>query len=208
MLDRTGAPVGTLSAKDFSVVAGKKPRRVIGAEFVRARGLPRSATATGAPAASSNLRSAPGGRTLIFVVDQSSILTGSGRLPMTTLGAYLDRLSPEDRAGLVTLPSGTPHVDPTTNRQGIKDAVGRMIGASARLSDREMTFGEAVGIAGGDRRALAAYWARLANQGMAMPGDRSCEPIGNAPIKCCRCPRSASRWPIARSSVCAATRSM
>jgi hypothetical protein len=45
-----------------------------------------------------------------------------------------------------------------------------------RLRDKEMTFGEAAGIAVRDRASLMAYWYRIVDFGFAIPGDRSCSP--------------------------------
>ena len=177
VLDKAGAPVTDLTAGDFIVEAGGAQRRIVTADYVTARGatLALSPTAAAAPAASSNTRQ-PVSRTLIFVVDLENILSGEGRLAMQGIGDYLARLGRGDRVGLVALPTGDPRIEPTTDRAVIREAVTRLAGVSMRLRDRQMTFGEAAGIAGGDRRSLVAYWYRVVDQGREPGMGKSCGP--------------------------------
>lgn len=175
VLDKAGAPVTTLTSDDFTIVAGRKARRIVATEYINAKPPARTATAASVPLSSSNRR-ATVGRTLIFVVDVENILAGGGRLAMKSIGDYLDRLGPDDRAGLVALPTGTPRVEPTTNRPEIRAALTGLIGTSMRLRIREMTFGEAAGIAVGDLTSLLAFWSRIADQSYASGLDRSCSP--------------------------------
>jgi VWFA-related protein len=177
VLDRAGAPVTGLTAADFVVEAGGVARRIVAADYITARraARPLSPAAAAAPSPSSNTRQ-PAPRTLIFVVDVENILSGEGRLAMQGIADYLERLGPEDRVGLVALPSGDPRIEPTTVRTVIRGAVTTLAGTSMRLRDRQMTFGEAVGIAGGDRRALAAYWYRIVDQGRQPAMGKECGP--------------------------------
>ena len=173
VLDKTGMPVPSLAAEDFNVTFAKKPRRVVAAEFVSSARPARAAELRSAPAASSNRRMfAP--RTLMFLVDTTQIPSGTGRLAMKGIGDYLDRLGPNDRVGVMTL--ADTRVAPTVDRAAVRDAVERLVGTSARLRDREMTFGEAAGIFARDHTALLAYWSRVADQGLAMGNDRTCAP--------------------------------
>ncbi len=173
VVDKTGAPVPSLTAEDFSVTLGKKPRRVVAAEFVGSARPQRAAALRAAPAASSNRRAiAP--RTLIFLIDTDQIPSGGGRVAMKGIGEYLDQLATDDKVGIMTMTES--RVAPTVNRAPVRDAVDRLVGTSGRLRDKEMTFGEAEGIYSRDTKALQAYWSRIADQGPAMPGDRSCTP--------------------------------
>ena len=172
-LDKAGMPVSTLAAEDFNVTFAKKPRKVVSAEFVTSARPARAAALRGAPAASSNRHQfAP--RTLMFLVDTMQIPSGTGRLAIKGIGDYLDRLGPNDRVGVMTL--SDTRVAPTVDRAPVRAAVEQLVGTSARLRDREMTFGEASGIFARDRNALLAYWSRISDQGTAGPNDRICAP--------------------------------
>src|SRR5688572_21063505 len=173
VLDKAGMPVSGLAAGDFGVTFAKKPRRVVAAEYVSSAQPPRAAALRSAPAASSNRRMITP-RTLMFLVDTTQIPSGTGRLAMKGIGDYLDRLGPDDRVGVMTLLD--TRVAPTVERAPVRDAVERLVGTSARLRDREMTFGEASAIMLRDRTALLAYWSRVADQGTAMGSDRTCAP--------------------------------
>jgi VWFA-related protein len=173
VLDKAGMPVSSLTAEDFGVTFAKKPRRVVAAEYVSSTRPARAAALQSAPSASSNRRMiAP--RTLMFLVDTTQIPSGTGRLAMKGIGDYLDRLGPDDRVGVMTL--SDTRVAPTVERAPVRSAVEQLVGTSARLRDREMTFGEANGIMARDRMALLAYWSRVADQGSAMANDRICAP--------------------------------
>jgi len=173
VLDKAGMPVASLAAEDFGVTFAKKPRRVVAAEYVSSAHPTRAAALRGAPAASSNRRMF-NPRTLMFLVDTSQMPSGTGRLAMKGIGDYLDRLGPDDRVGVMTL--SDTRVPPTVERAPVRNAVEQLVGTSARLRDREMTFGEASGIMTRDRTALLAYWSRVADQGSASANDRTCAP--------------------------------
>ena len=172
-LDKAGLPVPSLAAEDFTVTFGKKPRRVVSAEYVSSARPARAAALRTAPAASSNRRMfAP--RTLMFLVDTTQIPSGTGRLTMKGIGDYLDRLGPNDRVGVMTM--SDTRVAPTVDRAPVRAAVEQLVGTSARLRDFEMTFGEASGIMVRDHKALLAYWSRIAEQGRPVGNGRTCSP--------------------------------
>jgi hypothetical protein len=133
----------------------------------------RSAANLAVPGATGNGRAiAP--RTLMLLVDMDQIPAGGGRVTFKSIGEYLDQLLPADQVGVMTLTDRrTP---PTTDRAIVRDALNQLVGSSLRLRDKEMTFGEAAGIATRDRASLMAYWYRIVNFGFSMPGDRSCSP--------------------------------
>lgn len=162
VVDKTGQPVAGLSPADFSIVADKRPRRVVSADYISAKGRPTAATtdARPVPAPSSNAQP-PAGRTFLFVVDIEQIGQGEGRGALKTIADHLDRLSPDDRVGLVSLPYGTPRVDLTTNHRLVNEAAGRIAGASTRNQGAEMTVGEAAAIERLDQQALDDYFDRI-----------------------------------------------
>lgn len=164
VVDKNGAPVTDLTAADFSVTAGKRPRRIVSSEFVAAKRTGKVAPPELPPSlpASSNNRptSTATGRSILFVVDVDEIRAGEGRSAMRAIADYVAGLDAIDRVGLVALPYGTPRVDLTTNRQLIRDATGLIVGASRRTNEIEMTPGEAASIALGDTGAVLAWWER------------------------------------------------
>ena len=186
-LDKSGAPVTGLAPDDFLIVAGKKPRRVVSADFVSSLRPPRAAANRLVPSASSNSRNtAP--RTLILLVDIDQIPSGGGRVAMKSIGEYLDQLGADDRVGVMTLTDR--RVAPTTDRGPAREALNQLVGTSIRMRDKEMTFGEAPASRSAIATSLMAYWYRIADQGSAMPGDRCCTPppefdrILTVPQKC------------------------
>jgi VWFA-related protein len=172
-LDKTRLPVPGLTANDFAVVAGKKPRRIVGVDFISSAKPTRAAASLSVPGATGNGRViAP--RTLMLLVDVDQIPAGGGRIPLKSIGEYLDQLLPADQVGVMTLIDR--RLSPTTDRAVVREGLNQLVGSSNRLREKEMTFGEAAGIATRDRASLMAYWFRIADFGFAMPGDRSCTP--------------------------------
>ncbi len=165
VLDKTGRPVAGLRPADFVVTAGKRVRRLVAADYFSTP--PRPAPSADAaevrfalvPGPTNNTKPASG-RTFIFAVDVEEIRAGEGRIALKNIADYLDRLGADDRVGLVSLPYGTPRVEPTTDRVAIRNAIGTIAGASNRIRDPQMTPGEAAGIASGNTRALLAWWQR------------------------------------------------
>lgn len=163
VVDNDGRPVTDLTAGDFTVTAGQRPRRLVSTEFIAAPRRGADAIVTpppDLPAPSSNQRTTPSGRSLLFVVDVDEIRAGEGRLAMRAIADYAENLPAGDRVGLVALPYGTPRVDFTTNRELISEAAGTITGASRRSSDADMNPGEAAAINVGDTAALVAWWER------------------------------------------------
>jgi VWFA-related protein len=166
VVDKNGAAVTDLTAADFNVTAGKRPRRIVSSEFVAAKRAGTRAAPelpVDLPAPTNNRPSSTAtGRSILFVVDVDEIRAGEGRSAMRVIAEYVNGLDAIDRVGLVALPYGTPRVDLTTNRQLIRDATGLIVGASRRMNEGEMTPGEAASIALGDTGAVLAFWERTA----------------------------------------------
>jgi VWFA-related protein len=185
VLDKSGKQVTTLTAPDFTVTAGGKVRRIVSAEYVPARMTPPtpgvSAELPPAPESSSNMRPVMG-RSVIFAVDVEEIRAGEGRGALKSISDYLDKLSPDDRVGLVSLPYGSPRADLTTNRGMVRDAAALIAGASNRARDPHMTPGEATQIYQKDVTAVVAYWERTV--GLAADSDPNihCAPPGPRPF--------------------------
>ena len=174
VVDKSGKPVSTLTPADFVVVAGKRPRRVVSADYIAAKGRPAAATDAAAglviPAPTSN--TAPTvGRSFLFVVDVEQIGSGDGQTAIKSISDYLDKLSPDDRVGIVSLPTGTPRVDLTTNRRLVRNAAGLIVGTSTRNRSCEMTVGEAANIERQDEQALRDWIERQGCRCAACPLD-------------------------------------
>lgn len=164
VVDKDGLPVTDLSATDFSVTAGKRPRRIVSSEFVAAKRISTDVVAypPGLPAPTNNRRTtAATGRSILFVVDVDEIRAGEGRSALRAITEYVDGLDAIDRVGLVSLPYGSPRVDLTTNRELVREAAGLIVGTSRRMNEAEMTPGEAAAIALGDTGALVAWMDRI-----------------------------------------------
>ena len=170
------------------MTAGGKVRRIVTVEYIPARMTPPtpgvSSDLPPAPESSSNTRPVMG-RSIIFAVDVEEIRAGEGRTALKSISDYLDKLSPDDRVGLVSLPFGTPRVDLTTNRSLVKDGAALIAGASNRARDPHMTPGEAAQIYQKDVSAVVAYWERTVgllfgdsdpNIHCAPPGPRPFDP--------------------------------
>src|SRR5688572_24869226 len=126
VLDRTGRPVQGLEAKDFVLTVDGKPRRVASAQYVASvRG---AGPAPATPTHYSSNTSAAGGRMIMIAVDQANIGAGRGRVAMESARKFVQRLSPADRVGLVTLPGAGPQIDFTANHALVHAMLGRIVG--------------------------------------------------------------------------------
>jgi VWFA-related protein len=175
VIDGSSKPVTGLTARDFSIVADKRPRPVVSAEYVAAaQPRPRpglsGADVASLPAPTSNSQPTAG-RTFLFVIDVEQIAQGGSRSAIKALSAYLDRLNPADRVGLISLPYHIPRVDVTTDRRPLVAALNTIVGASTRNQDMVMTVGEAGAIELLDEDALNQYLERInAHCTDALPG--------------------------------------
>jgi len=163
VVNNEGRPVTGLAPGDFTVVAGDRQRRVVSADFVSVGAAARTAPVPLAsrPAAPTSNSRAAAGRSFLLVVDVEHISAGGGRGVLRTVSDYLDRLNPEDRAGVVVFPYATPRVDLTTNRKMVKEAAGRIVGSSLRNQSGTMTVGEAAAVEQMDQHALDDYLQRV-----------------------------------------------
>jgi hypothetical protein len=87
-----------------------------------------------------------GGRLVLVVVDQGNIGAGSGRVVMETIGRFLSRLGPGDRAALAVLPGGMV-VNFTRYHALVRDGVGRVMGTNVPIGrGRRVGLSEALAI--------------------------------------------------------------
>ena len=147
VVDSTGRPVRGLEAGDFSLTVDGRPRRLTSVQYVSqetAPGTPLSAQPEVTPFSSNEGRG--GGRMVLIVVDQGNIGAGSGRIVMETVGRFLSRLGPGDRAALAVLPGGMV-VNFTRHHALVRDGVGRVMGTNVPIGrGRRVGISEALAI--------------------------------------------------------------
>ena len=168
VLDKSGKPVTDLKLADFTITAGGKARRVVAADYIPAVApadvTPAPSLDRLVPGASSNA-TRRASRTFLFVVDTDEIRAGEGGTAMEAIGTFIKKLSPTDLVGLVSIPTGTPRLDPTTDRDSITRELAMIRGTDTRRNECEPTPGETVGAIAGDGSAAQAYGERVAGLG-------------------------------------------
>jgi len=147
VVDSTGRPVRGLEAGAFSLTVDGRPRRLASVQYISqetAPGTPLSAQPEVTPFSSNDGRG--GGRMVLVVVDQGNIGAGSGRIVMDTVGRFLSRLGPGDRAALAVLPGGMV-VNFTRHHALVRDGVGRVMGTNVPIGrGRRVGISEALAI--------------------------------------------------------------
>ncbi len=153
-----GKPVTGLSAGDFSLSVDGRPRTITSAEFVS---LVRESKPVSSPTAvrySTNTSGA--GRLIMFVVDQGSIGHGRGRAVMESASRFISQLSPNDRIGLLALPTG-PRIDFTGDHGQVQAALPQLVGQAETFpTTYRIGVSEAMAIQRGDRTALNTLISR------------------------------------------------
>jgi VWFA-related protein len=165
VVDRSGAIVKGLQPSDFRVRIGGKDREVVSAELVEYETTASTPAAPTRPAPSgeiaSNIR--PPGRTIVIVIDQSS-LESSSRGVLEGVKRWLATLPATDRVGLVSLPPPGPRVEFTTEHARISEVIGRVGGASTArpipLGGKNVSLWEALRISDGDMTVRSDVIAR------------------------------------------------
>jgi VWFA-related protein len=147
VVDPTGRPVRGLEAGDFSLKVDGRSRRIASVQYVSqetAPGKPLPDEPEMTPFSSNEGRG--GGRLVLIVVDQGNIGAGSGRVVMETIGRFLSRLGPGDRAALAVLPGGMV-VNFTRHHALVRDGVGRVMGTNIPIGKgRRVGLSEALAI--------------------------------------------------------------
>jgi VWFA-related protein len=172
-LDGNGRPIVDLTADDFAVTIEGKPRKVLFAKF-RGSGASNHTPATGTGATAGAASHADntataGGRLVMFVVDRDSIKSGTEKALLEAAGTILDALSPEDAAGLVSIPTGS--AEPTRDHPRVRAELTRIAGTQPQaiggIRERNVTWDEAVAYERGDRSTVQRVVERECNAGEA-----------------------------------------
>ena len=134
IVDRDGAPVADLGPDDFQVSIDGKPRKLVSAEFVRVQtpsssaAAPRATPPTVVPAVGSARQPAEApGRIYILAVDSMSFSPLEVAPAREAARALIERLQPNDLAGLAAFPTG-PTVELSTDRAPLLAALGGLTG--------------------------------------------------------------------------------
>jgi VWFA-related protein len=150
--DTEGRPVTGLLAHDFVVLEDGKPQRVT--HFVaRAQPAEGEAAAGGAAPAVG----APGGRTILLLVDDLHLAANGLEFAKAALGAVVDEsLRPDDRVAVVTSSGSSPAQWLNGDRAAVRQAIGRIAPreAAPAPASSQMTPGQAELILSGDTIAL------------------------------------------------------
>jgi VWFA-related protein len=150
VVDKDGSPVRDLQASDFTLSVGGRPRRITSVEFVKdadPEALEAQETAPKPPedAHYSTNENVGKGRLILIAVDQGNIQMGTGRGTIAAVSKLLDRLSPADRVGLITIPGPKPRVEFTTDHSAVREAMRSLVGRG-RLGSGHLSLTEALAL--------------------------------------------------------------
>lgn len=127
-VDGNGQPVAGLTPEAFEVSVGGQPRQVVSARFI----------APGSPAAAPAPTTAENERVLVLAIDASSFSAVESLGVAVAAQGLVDRVPRADRVSVFTYPSG-PHVDPTTDRAAIRQALEAVTSQAERASGTSFT---------------------------------------------------------------------
>ncbi len=133
-VDGSGRPVSDLRPDDFTITVDGKPRAIVAADYVSYPSGVTTAPAAGPeqppPLFSTNrfLPLSPPGRWILLVVDEENIRVGEGRYAADAAARFLGQVQPTDRVGLLVIPTSGTHIDPTTDRAVVNEALQHVVG--------------------------------------------------------------------------------
>lgn len=124
VVDRSGTPVGDLTASDFTVNVDRKPRKIVTAQFLRydARNAAAPASPSAAKPAPPPVPAAP--RDVLLVIDEDTLETGDALGARKAAEKFIDALPAIDRVGVVAIPRLPSHITLTSNRSEVRKALG------------------------------------------------------------------------------------
>jgi len=135
VVEGSGRPMSGLGPEDFVITVDGARRTIVTADFVswpvtpaaNGPGASAESAASALRVASNETGSAKLGRTIVLVVDEENIRAGYAKWAADAAARFIDRMSPDDRIGLV-IPRSRISVAPTTNRAKVKDELSRVVG--------------------------------------------------------------------------------
>ena len=167
VIDRNGRPVRDLAAGDFTLSVDGRPRKIASAQFISVT-APETRAAP-APAHYTSNVAATNGRLIVIVVDRGSIAPLRSKDVFAAAARFVDRLAPNDRVALFSIPSG-PAVDFTTDHDAVVSALMRTDGqANPGPGNKNIGIAEALGFERGNRIVIDSVMERECG----MPGGRA-----------------------------------
>ena len=174
VVDRDGHPVRDLTVEDFTLLVDGRPRSLVSLEYVEMTSEGTTAPPTEKPRHFSTNVGAVPGRLVLFVVDRESIPVGEGKPVMEAAQRFLDRLSPNDRAGIFTIPRGGPRIDFTSDKARIREALDQIVGLGGEpFRMYNIGLAEALAISRGDRFVTA----EVVERECSLDPDTSCRDL-------------------------------
>jgi VWFA-related protein len=133
-VDDRGQPIADLKPAELVLRVDGRVRDLRALQFVKiaptSREAPRPPSNLPLPYATNDVP-APG-RVVILVVDLQQIRAGEGKVVIDAANGLIDRLTPTDRVGLVTMPNGRVDVDLTVHHARVRKALEGVTGKAPR----------------------------------------------------------------------------
>ena len=126
---RDGGPAAGLTAKDISIRVGGRARPVRSLQLIETAASAVSDTGLPLPFGTNNI--SEGGRALALIIDDDSFVTGRETPLREAVDTLVQRLSPQDRLSLVTMPYGGVKVPFTTDHARIRNALRNIVGQAS-----------------------------------------------------------------------------
>jgi VWFA-related protein len=148
-VDANAQPAVGLTQKELVLLVDGRVREIRALQFVKV-----STTSVETPISVPGLPLPYGtndtpvpGRNVIIVIDHEQIRPVEGKPVFEAASRFIDRLSPLDRVGVVTLPNGNIEADLTTNHERVRTAIGAVVGRAMRMDGAwNISVSEAVAI--------------------------------------------------------------
>lgn len=140
--DESGRPVSDLTPGDLVLKVDGKARPIQSLQLVqilsaaRRESAPVAVRAAAAVPPPFTTNTEVKGRTFVFAIDHENIHPGNERTAIEAATTLVDRLAPEDRVAVVTLPRGTVEADLSTDRAPARAALGRITGHAPRNTSK------------------------------------------------------------------------
>jgi VWFA-related protein len=156
-LDGSGRPVEDLRPRDFTVKIDGRERPVVSAELVKVERSQPGAVPVLSPEGfvTTNVATA-NSRRVAVAVDQTLITPGSIVPLLRSASGFVEELTPQDYAALITFPEPGPRVDFTTDKARVGKGIQSVVGQPAKLASGffTMSLTETVDIADKERTVL------------------------------------------------------
>ena len=132
VLDRKGVVVKGLSAADFKVEIGGKPREIVSADLVEYAPPSTDAETAAADAEISTNEPKENGRVILLIIDQGSLGSDTKRV-IDAARKWVLSLGAKDLLGLITFPAPGPSVDFTADHDKVAEALNKVVGSGTQM---------------------------------------------------------------------------